>query len=102
MYTCITRIKSLPHFLDKNSWKTHMVTHFAPESCPLRKYNFALMDKHGHHFFRLKFVRPDTGWLFHTYQTKEEYFGSVSLRLEQQQEFQEWGMEYDIFDPKGV
>ena len=56
-----------------------MVTHFAPESCPLRKHNFKLMDKYGHHFFRLKFVKPDTGWLFHTYQTKEEYLQSIKV-----------------------
>ena len=102
MYTCITRIKSVPRFTDKESWKAHMVTNFAPESCPLRKHNLALMDKYGHHFFRLKFVEPSTGWLFHTYQLKKEYEDSIPLRLEQQQEFLEWGMEYDIFDPKGI
>ena len=102
MYTCVTRIKALRNFEDKESWKEHMVTHFAPESCPLRKHNFKLMDKYGHHFFRLKFVKPDTGWLFHTYQTKEEYLQSIPFRLLQQEEFHEWGMEYEIFDPQGL
>ena len=34
--------------------------------------------------------------------TKEEYLQSIPFRLLQQEEFYEWGMEYEIYDPQGL
>ncbi len=102
MYTVITKVVyPFKEFDNKEDWKSFIVAKYVPEGAdPLRVYNFKLMDKYGHHFFRLKFEKPHTGWLFHTYQTREEYLGSIDLRINQQEMFNKDGITYEIFYPE--
>ena len=102
MYTVITKIVyPFKEFDSKEDFKSFMVSNYVPEGVDqLRVYNFKLMDKYGHHFFRLKFEKPQTGWLFHTYQTREEYLNSIDLRIQQQKKFNDNDITYEIFYPE--
>ncbi len=101
MYTVITKVVyPFKEFKNKEDWKSYITTKYVPEGIdPLRVYNFKIMDMYGHHFFRLEFEKPQTGWLFHTYQTQGEYQYSIDLRIDQQKMFNEEGITYEIFYP---
>tara|TARA_Y100000356_G_C11214416_1_gene265394 strand:+ start:238 stop:549 length:312 start_codon:yes stop_codon:yes gene_type:complete len=101
MYTVITKF-TVPFvkFKTKDDFKKFLIREYVPlESDEFRQYNYKMMEKYGHHFFRLEFIEPHTGWLFHTYQSEEDYKGSIDLRLDQQKKCEQWGFTYEIFYP---
>ena len=101
MYTVVTKIVyPFKEFKDKEDWKSYITTKYVPEGIdPLRVYNFKIMNMYGHHFFRLEFEKPQTGWLFHTYHTEGEYVYSIDLRIDQKKMFNDEGITYEIFYP---
>ena len=82
-------------FKNKEDFKDYLVFNFVPETDPLRKYNFKLMDKYGHCFFNLIFKEPNVGILYHRYHTNEEYDGSINLRVEQKKKLNDNNISYD-------
>ena len=92
-----TFLESPKDFKDKESFKSFMVSEYAPESCNIRKYNFELMDKYGHCFFYLQFEPPNKGILYHRYHTLEEYESSIPFRNEQQEDFVNAGLKYEYY-----